>query len=203
MTCFLLARHAHTDETGKILSGRRPVGLSADGRRQARALALRLGRRRSEGLYCSPQRRALETIAPLAERLGMPVRTMPEVDEIGFGAWTGRTFAELRDDPVWQQYNRDRSAAAPPGGEHAGAVQTRFWRALQGLHDAHPKGRVIVVSHADPILYVVLRVLDAPLASVTRLELPVAGIVPLRWTPQGVHLEGPGRIAFRESLETR
>ncbi len=35
MTTFLLVRHGTADETGRILSGRRPVHLNAQGRAQA------------------------------------------------------------------------------------------------------------------------------------------------------------------------
>src|SRR3989304_3954197 len=76
MTLVLLGRHGLTQTTGAVLPGRTPgLHLSDDGRRQAEALARRLGAlRRVAAVYASPLERARETALPSARAPGPPPR---------------------------------------------------------------------------------------------------------------------------------
>jgi probable phosphoglycerate mutase len=85
-----LVRHAEHIHQGRVLVGRMPgIPLSETGRRQAERLADRLTAERIEAVHASPSERAQATARPIADRLGLPVQTAPEVDEIDFGDWTG------------------------------------------------------------------------------------------------------------------
>src|SRR4051812_46385865 len=96
MTKFLLIRHASHDLLGKVLVGRTPgVHLNAKGKMEAERLAQRLGLQTIGAIFTSPSERAQETAWPVAERLGLHARVLPAVDEIDFGEWRGKTFAEL------------------------------------------------------------------------------------------------------------
>lgn len=189
MTAFRLVRHGHTAALGRELSGRGPIGLSGLGRRQADQLAGLLAAAAPDVLCSSPRPRAQETLAPLSRMLGLPIRTLPAFDEIDFGTWTGRTLTDLESEPKWHAWNRDREGERPPGGEWASAVQTRFLAGLSALHRQHPRGLVVVASHADPILYAVLGVVGAPLAALGRLTLPPAAVIDLIWEGDGPRLQ--------------
>ena len=65
-------------------------------------------------LYSSPRERARDTAAPIAARLGVPVEIAPELDEIDFGDWTNRAFAELEELEPWRRFNRFRSGTPLP-----------------------------------------------------------------------------------------
>jgi len=93
----------------------------------------------------------METAAFIARPHGLPVVPLPGVIEVDFGEWTGQALVELRKDPLWAAVQFYPSAARFPGGEAVRAAQARAVEAIEGLHQAHPDGRVAVVSHADVI----------------------------------------------------
>ena len=193
MTLLLLARHAAHATVNRVLCGRSPgVHLGDAGRHQAARLAGRLRRDAPAALYASPQPRARET----AEALGLPVRVEPALDEIDFGAWAGRPFAELEADPAWRRWNEQRATARPPGGEAMHEAQSRVLRWTATLPALHPGETVVAVSHADVIKAAVMAHLGLPLDAHWRLDIAPASL-------SGIELwEGGGRVRFvNEMLE--
>lgn len=178
MSTFLLLRHAAHDWLGRGIAGRLPgVGLNATGQAQARTLGRQLGTSGITAIYSSPQQRTLETAAPLAALLALPVHAAAEFDEIDFGAWTGREFAELQADAfLWRQWVDHRGSATPPGGEAFADVQRRALSGLQRLQRLHPEGRVLVVSHGDVIKALLAGHLDLSLDLLERFEIAPASI---------------------------
>ena len=107
MTTFLLVRHGETDAVGKTIVGRMPgVHLNATGRAHARRLAQRLSRLPIRAIYSSPLERALETAEPLARARNLRIQTCEAANELNFGEWTGKTFAELDSLPEWRRCYR-------------------------------------------------------------------------------------------------
>lgn len=152
MTRLLLLRHAAHGLVDRVLCGRMPgVHLGAAGWAQAAALSERIARERPVALHASPQPRARETAAAIAERLGLEVTVEPALDEIDMGAWTGRAFAELALDPEWRRWNAARAEARPPGGESMAEAGARLARWMAGLPARHGGATVAAVSHADVI----------------------------------------------------
>ena len=142
-----LARHGSHAEVGTVLSGRSAIPLSDAGRAEARRLAGRLDGMGIARIHSSPTARARETAAIVAERLGLPVEIADALDEIDFGAWAGRSFAALADDPSWQAWNSRRGEAMPPGGESMAAATARARRHIE----AQSAGTILCVTHCDII----------------------------------------------------
>ncbi|KLN67496.1 histidine phosphatase family protein [Rhodococcus qingshengii] len=69
---LLLIRHA-LPELAEVTEGRADPSLTDEGRAQALRLPAALAPYRITGLFSSPQKRALETAAPVAQILGLPV----------------------------------------------------------------------------------------------------------------------------------
>jgi probable phosphomutase (TIGR03848 family) len=152
MTILLLVRHALTDMTGKRLSGQAPgIHLSAAGEEQAARLAERLSAVRLSAVYASPLERCLETAAPIASSQRLAVTPAPELQEVGYGRWTGRPIAPLTRTALWRRVHTTPSSARFPDGEAISDVQRRAVGALSDIADRYPRGRVAVVSHADVI----------------------------------------------------
>lgn len=144
-----LLRHGAHSDVGHRLTGRgTDHGLTHDGRRQAETAAAQLERSRPHAIYSSPRRRTRETAAIVADRLGLDVIEAPALDEVDFGEWTGRSFAELDRDPRWLRWNAERSRARCPGGESQGEAQARAL-AFAFEASARHRGPVLLVTHCD------------------------------------------------------
>ena len=79
-TSLVLARHAVTEQTGPLLTGRAPgVDLSEEGRRQAAALGERLAGLPITAVYASPMERTFQTAEAIAQHHGLGVQTLEGV----------------------------------------------------------------------------------------------------------------------------
>ncbi len=151
------------------------VPLSPEGVAEALGLAGRF-RHPIAAVVTSPIQRARETGAPIARRLGLVPEIAEGVTEIDFGAWTGRRFEALQDDPAWSAWNRLRSLSSCPGGETMHQAQSRALLALQALRHRHPDQVVVVVSHADIIKALLAPALGLSLDHLYRLTIDPASV---------------------------
>ena len=179
MTATLLfVRHGSHDELGRVLSGRSDIGLNASGRAEAAALADHMAQDPPDAIHSSPRRRARETADAVARRTGVPMQVVDALDEIDFGAWTGRSFAELRNDPSWHRWNEARGTAPTPGGETMAEAIARAWRHLAAL-----SGRVLAVSHCDIIRGVAATAIGLSLDRMLRFDCGPCSVT--RLVPEG------------------
>ncbi|MCE2532297.1 MAG: histidine phosphatase family protein [Acidimicrobiia bacterium] len=93
MTLYLI-RHADAGKRDPYSPGDHLRGLSEDGQRQARRIADRLGDAGVTRVFSSPYPRCVETVEPLARRLGLEVEPEPLLAE---GANGLRTYALMTD----------------------------------------------------------------------------------------------------------
>lgn len=177
MTMLFFVRHAHHDLLGRELVGRRPgVRLSAKGFEQSASLAELLKALRLDRVLSSPSERCRQTAAPIADRHGLRVETAPGLDEIDFGEWTGRSFAELHDDPEWRRFNQARSRVAIPRGESILDAQRRGVALVEEVVAHHPEGNLALVSHGDVIRGILLHYLGIPPDFIERVHVAPASL---------------------------
>jgi probable phosphoglycerate mutase len=152
MTVLVLVRHAVTSVTGAKLSGWAPgFHLTEQGRAQADRTAERLAGLPIRAIYSSPLERCRETAEPLARRLHVSIQVRRALGEVRFGAWSGRSLAQLRRTALWRQVQTAPSNVRFPDGESFLEVQERAVTELLRIADAHPADVVAVFSHADVI----------------------------------------------------
>jgi probable phosphomutase (TIGR03848 family) len=174
---IVLVRHGVTDQTGRRLYGQGPgIHLSGLGREQAQALADRLGPVRPAAVYSSPLERCRETADPIAAVAGLPVHTEPGLLETDLGAWTGKTFGQVRRARLWRRILAVPSTARFPDGESLAEVQARTVRALETIAGRHPRRPVVVVTHGDPIRLALAYVAGMHLDHFQRLEVAPGSI---------------------------
>jgi len=126
--------------------------LTADGERQAVALAAELSTQPIRTLYASDLRRALETAAPLAGELGLAVHRDARLRERSLGVLEGTASAAISPAVTGLHANRVADPdARPDGGE---SVRDLYQRAASFADDLatreHP-GDVAVVAHGGTL----------------------------------------------------
>jgi probable phosphomutase (TIGR03848 family) len=174
---LLLVRHAMCDPVGKSLAGRAPgVCLNDEGRAEAAALARFLGAMPVAAVYSSPLERARETATAIAEVHAVDVREEPALNEIDFGAWTGRSLEELAPLEDWREWNEHRSTARIPQGESMVEVQQRACAAIEAIRWRHPQRTVVVVTHADVAKSLIAGYLGLSLDNLALLEIAPASV---------------------------
>jgi broad specificity phosphatase PhoE len=189
VTVFHIMRHGQHTLLGQVLAGRTPgIPLSERGREEARWLADRLAGERVSALYSSPIQRTRETAEILAERLRLPVRERAELIELDYGEWTGWTFDQVRGDPRWQSWTRNRSLAALPGGETMREVQKRVVEAFFELAQEHREEVIAIVSHGDVIRAALLFALGMPLDLYARIEIGTGSLSTVRIEDGGMRV---------------
>ena len=171
MTLFSLVRHGAYAMIDHALGGRDPHPLGEEGLAQAERVAEALSMGPVAAVISSPVRRAQETAAPIAARLGLELAIEPDFAEIDFGDWTGASFENLHAQPAWQNWNRFRGTAGVPGGETMLDVQARAIAGLRRLAASWPDGELVVVSHGDIIKAILAHFLGMPLDLLRRIEI--------------------------------
>ncbi len=174
---FYFVRHAATDFIGKTISGRMPgVHLNELGRKQAAQLVERLALASIDAVYSSPQARARETAEPLALCAHKEIVIAAELDELDFGAWTGRTFDELQDVPEWRRFNSARSTTRIPDGELLLEVQSRVITFVERISQSQVRGSIVLFSHGDVIRAALAFYLGIALEFLLRFEVGPASV---------------------------
>ena len=157
-----IIRHGQTDWNveGKI-QGRQDIPLNDMGRRQARALADGMKSRPVASVYSSPQKRAMETAETLARAQGMAVIPVPELTEIGYGDWEGRTASDIlaKERKLYEEWWQHPATVAPPGGETLNQVDVRCKKAWERIK-GEIKGDTAVVAHGGTLAHFIVHLLE-------------------------------------------
>ncbi len=129
------------------------VALDETGREQAALLGKRLLTYGIGKLYCSELLRARETAQIINGSLGISCEVLPDMQEIDFGGFTGRTDEEIRD--FYQDFRKKRwlhteDLPYPDGGECGADVVRRVMPRLRALC-RQPENRIAVVTHGGVI----------------------------------------------------
>ena len=185
----LLVRHALCDPVGQRIAGRLDgISLNTRGLQQATALATHLREEPIAAVYTSPLLRACETAAAIAGTHSLQPIAREAFTELQFGAWTGRTLAELQHDSTWQTFNSMRSLTRAPDGELMLETQSRAVSELLRLREQHTDETIAIVSHADVIRAVLCYLLGMPLDHILRLRIDPASVTEIELHRDGVEV---------------
>lgn len=145
-----LVRHGETEENVlDIIQGQLPGHLTERGKQQAREAAEKLHGRHFDAIYCSDQKRCLDTSIPFRE-------LFPEVPFITDKLLRERDGGELEGKPTsvldehkelgdWYTYR------LPGGGESWEDVRLRQIVLIRKLLELYPQGSVLIITHRGPV----------------------------------------------------
>lgn len=186
------------------LQGHLDIPLNEAGMRQAQHLAQALVQREAiDAIYASDLSRAHSTAQAIAQATGHTVSTHPGLRERHFGAFQGRTFAEIEvelPEHAWHWRKRTPDWVPPDGGESLVALRERIVATVDALAARHPGQHVVMVAHGG--------VLDILYRAATHLELQAprtwaltnTAVNRLLWTPQGLSLVGWGDTSHLDAV---
>src|ERR1700685_1144529 len=166
MLALHMARHGDTTQAADgIFCGDLDPALTVSGLAQAERVGVLARSLGLTALYCSPKQRARMTAGAVARSCGLQPVIDDGLREIAYGAWEGRTEAEVKqDDPeAYEAWRTDPSLVSPPGGESAFAIAARALPVVLRARRENPQGRVMLVSHKATVRVIVAALLGMPL----------------------------------------
>ena len=185
MSAIWLIRHGETQwsRSGQH-TGRTDIPLTLQGERNADAVRAELEGLTPALVLCSPMSRAKET----ARRAGLtPDAITDDLLEWDYGAWEGRTTAEIRattGDPAWLIWDHP----IPPGdtpGEQLADVAVRATRVIERCRPVLDFGRdCVLVAHGH-----VLRILTATWLGLPPIDGRLFALDPARLSSLGFEHE--------------
>jgi ribonuclease H / adenosylcobalamin/alpha-ribazole phosphatase len=188
MMDIMLVRHATCAQMDDVLLGRSlDLPLDERGEGQARALSRRLQVHWPFTLESSPRRRARHTAGIIAAPRDLPVRIVPQMDEVDFGNWSGRSFAALAADPQWRRWNRYRSVSRTPAGDCIRDVQLRALKHFESLQAQG--GTVVIVTHAEVIRAIALLAMGASIDEYTKVDIAPASVTAINVNGSDLRLD--------------
>ena len=178
MQTVILARHAESEFSVRNTVNGDPTiaggALTESGREQARALGGLLADDPIELAVTSEFARTRETADLGLAGRDVPRLVVPELNDIRFGSFEGKTLSEYRG---WAG-TAGPAEAGPGGGESRAVAARRFARGFR-IVLARPERMALVVTHALPIRYLLSALLEQ---DPTAIVEPVAYAEPHRFS---------------------
>ena len=204
-TRILAIRHGETAwNVDTRLQGHLDIPLNDVGLRQAQHLAQALAQRDPiDAIYASDLSRAHITAQTIAQAVSLSVNTHVGLRERHFGAFQGRTFAEVEvelPEHAWHWRKRTPDWVPPEGGESLHTLHERILNTVNEVAARHPGQQIVMVAHGG--------VLDILYRAATRLDLQAprtwaltnTAVNRLLWSPQGLSLVGWGDTSHLDAL---
>lgn len=172
-------------------------GLSELGHWQAERLVAWLRHEPVDAVWASPKRRALETVRPLADHLGLDITIDPELDEIDrrSSVYLPTELLPTEGGAYWQAITEQRWDDI--GWDSPSRFQDRVGAAFDRLRHERPGARVVVGCHGGVIRSVLVHALGpdarvslaADYASITRLTVAPGGEVAITSVNETGHFD--------------
>ncbi|CAK7086752.1 MAG: Adenosylcobalamin/alpha-ribazole phosphatase [Citrobacter freundii] len=160
-----LVRHGETEaNVAGLYSGHAPTPLTERGIAQAQTLGTLLRNVPVDNVLCSELERARHTTQLILGDREVPVRNMPELNEMFFGDWEMRHHRDLarEDAENYAVWCNDWQNATPTNGEGFQAFSQRVERFIAQLADYKTCQNLLVVSHQGVLSVLIARLLSMP-----------------------------------------
>ena len=173
MITVYVARHGETTwNAERRIQGTSDPDLTPKGYDQSRELLEQMKGRPLSAIYTSTRQRAIHTAEPLADYLRLPIQRRPELDEMNFGLWEGKTPADFGDDfrIEWQRYRENRLTFRIPEGENYLEVMARVKPFVEKILREHQGQEVLTVGHRGSNRMLMALLLDYPLEEAVKID---------------------------------
>lgn len=185
---LLLIRHGDVStQKEEVFHGQSDVPLTELGEKQAQKTAEKLSNMTIHKIYSSPLKRANDTARCIAERHGLDVEVLPELNDIHYGAWQGLTIGEVKAkfDLMYNIWAHHPEKMKFPEGESVEEAGARAQTAANKVILAHPDETIVFVAHRIITKSLALMLLGQSLSSLWNLRHDPCSITQLEKTPYG------------------
>lgn len=193
-TRLIVIRHGETAwNVDTRIQGHLDIPLNDTGRNQARKLGAALaGGPPLDAIYTSDLSRAHDTARAAGDATGTPVILDTRLRERRFGAFEGRTFADIEVELPEQslRWRKRDPDFAPEGGESLIQLRERVVGAAAELAARHAGGHIALVAHGGVLDILYRTATGQDLLAPRTWILGNAAINRLLWTPDGFTLVG-------------
>ncbi len=178
-TTLDLLRHGEC-EGGHIFRGTTDVPLLPSGFELMKAVSHEImsAQGRWDVVISSPKRRCFVFAELLAKDQNIPLVVEPLLAEMNFGEWEGKEIVQVWNDypEKMAQWSGNPAEFTPPKGESIMSVYERVKQLYIQLIDQYRSQRILLVTHGGIIRVFLTHLLNMPLASVNRFDVPYAAI---------------------------
>ena len=163
MTKLILVRHGETAKNvkGKLHGYDDPEVLNDVGSEQIRKTASRVKKFNPTIIYCSKEKRALQSAEILSNELGVNFKPIDGMQERNWGIYSGKPWSEVRVvlDPMTldERYNY-----VPPQGESWKEFEERLINAIEQALKENTGESIIMVTHGGAIRALIPYLLSVP-----------------------------------------
>ena len=155
MTKLIIIRHGESIyNLEHRYTGQIDVPLTEKGVLQAKITAnYILENYKIDEIYSSDLSRAVNTAKPIADALGLPIKTDKRLREIDAGDWHNRLFSEIKvtEKEAYDKYVSSGGLARTPNGESLLDVLNRTYEAVLDIIRENEGKTVLISSHNGPI----------------------------------------------------
>ena len=155
MTKLLIIRHGYSvTNKAKIFTGQNDVDLAPEGYGQAEAVCRYIAENyKVDAIYSSDLKRAVNTILPLAKKLGLEIHTEKGIRELDVGEWQGRPVEDVRLENLekLKAYRYDPANHGCPGGENYTDMCKRALPVFERIAKENDGKTVAVATHGGVI----------------------------------------------------
>ena len=156
MTKIILIRHGQSEyNLTRRYTGQTDVELTEIGRIQAEITGKYiLENYKIDEIWSSDLKRAVDTAKPIADALGLEIKTDERLREIYAGDWQGMLFSEVEEKfaEEYAYYKANKSISRTPNGEGLCDVLPRVEAAVREIAEKCDGKCVLISTHNGPIM---------------------------------------------------
>lgn len=187
MTVYII-RHAHK-EKGDFFNPRlrhQDEPISQMGQEQARKLWSYLCDKQISAIYISGYQRTGQTIAYVAEQLGITPVLDERLNEIDNGLLDNMSEQEVREryPDFWNVYRERTADFRFPGGETGEEACQRVAEFLEEKRQIHPMENIVAVSHEGLIRQLMCHIMNIPVYKRGNFYVDFCGITEISYQPE-------------------
>ena len=158
-TILILIRHGETPfNRDRRYQGHRDTPLTRKGKKQAKKIAVRLRNEPLDAIYSSDLKRTGYTAKIINRYQSLKINILPELREIDFGDWEGKTHDEIQRKwgSLLDGWEGKPSEIRIPRGESIKDLAERIRSVVKKIVNNHPDQRVAVITHGGPIRIILM-----------------------------------------------